>query len=138
MVKAQETQPLFHNFSPIHEHQGADIDDGYETAACGCFWRFCFPRRQGGGDGDTWVESKLKKLKEFSEVIAGPKWKNFIRKCGKYFRRNKKRNRFGYDADSYALNFDEGIGEEDDGLLPGSSSRFAAVPTSGDERRAGR
>lgn len=81
---------------------------------------------------NTWWARRLKKAKEFSEVVAGPKWKNFIRKLGGYFndKKNNKRNRFRYDADSYALNFDEGGGdfdtEEEDGLLPPVSYGFPA------------
>lgn len=77
----------------------------------------------------------MKELKEYSELVAGPKWKNLVRKIGKYFnpkRSSAKTTQFQYDSDSYALNFDNGdsVGEDDDGLLRNFSSRYA-VPFSG-------
>ncbi|KAL4564098.1 hypothetical protein LXL04_028150 [Taraxacum kok-saghyz] len=66
---------------------------------------------------DTWLATRIKRLKEFSELIAGPKWKNFIRKFGKKPR--KGNSSFQYDPESYALNFnDSGVNddEEDDSL----------------------
>ncbi|EXB80751.1 hypothetical protein L484_008531 [Morus notabilis] len=51
-------------------------------------------QQQQGGDRlivvveeESWLVKSAKKLKEVSEVLAGPKWKNFIRrlsKCGRY------------------------------------------------------
>lgn len=83
--------------------------------------------------------NSLKKLREWSEIVAGPKWKTFIRR----FNRNKsglggggnnKSSKFQYDPLSYALNFDEGPGqsgnleEADDYLFRNFSSRYATVP----------
>lgn len=62
--------------------------------------------------GESWAAKKLKEIKEMSEVVAGPKWKNFIRKIGGYFngnnrrRRNMRRQDFQYDSFEYELNFD--------------------------------
>ncbi|KAA8542647.1 hypothetical protein F0562_023854 [Nyssa sinensis] len=63
----------------------------------------------------------VKKLREWSEILAGPRWKTFIRR----FNRSKsggggsRHGKFQYDPLSYALNFDEGSGQngnsEDDG-----------------------
>lgn len=72
---------------------------------------------------------KLKKVKEVSEMVAGPKWKTFIRKMGGYLKGKKQRNRFQYDPESYALNFDG----EDDGPPLGFSARFA-VPMAAREQ----
>ncbi|PWA54431.1 hypothetical protein CTI12_AA433850 [Artemisia annua] len=50
----------------------------------------------------------LKKLREWSEIVAGPKWKTFIRR----FNRNRsfnKGNKYQYDQLNYKLNFDEGL-----------------------------
>ncbi|GFZ16725.1 hypothetical protein Acr_25g0011340 [Actinidia rufa] len=58
---------------------------------CGCLWKLWFVRRnnnssqwilqqQEGEIKETWLENKAKKVKEISEVLAGPKWKNFIRR----------------------------------------------------------
>lgn len=52
------------------------------------------------------------KVREWSELVAGPRWKTFIRR----FRRGPTRHGSGggvgrklnYDALNYALNFDEG------------------------------
>ncbi|OWM72852.1 uncharacterized protein LOC116197694 [Punica granatum] len=140
--------------SPIkeHEHEGEGVDDylNSEEAASSSSC-FCFQWWSRGSyhnahrpllDGDDshhrhgqwWkaVKEKLMEAREFTEVVAGPKWKTFIRRVGGYFGKNKKaqRGQFGYDAESYALNFDGGFdreGEEDDALMYNiRSSRFTA------------
>lgn len=71
----------------------------------------------------------LKKLREWSEIVAGPRWKTFIRR----FNRNKsfKANQFQYDPLDYALNFDEGPLEtgdlevENEYMIRNFSSRYA-------------
>ncbi|CAK8563524.1 unnamed protein product [Lathyrus sativus] len=74
---------------------------------------------------DTWMMEKLKKMKETSEVIAGPKWKTFIRKISGYGKKQQK-NKFQYDEHSYALNFNSGAQSEDEEYLPPSfSTRFS-------------
>lgn len=77
----------------------------------------------------------LKKLREWSEIVAGPRWKTFIRR----FNRNKssggcKHGKYQYDALSYALNFDEGPngvnGDVEENGYDGYrnfSTRYAAV-----------
>lgn len=68
-------------------------------------------------EDESWVVKSVKKAKEVSEVWAGPKWKNFIRrlsKCG-IVNNKKKRLQFHYDPQSYALNFNDGIDKEADG-----------------------
>ncbi|XP_052181858.1 uncharacterized protein LOC127794648 [Diospyros lotus] len=126
-----------------------DLDgEDYSASGCSCFRLFCFGSGrdavegrgllQPGGEqkeSQRWVATKLREVKEASEMVAGPKWKNFIRRISKYF--NKKyRNQFQYDPQSYALNFDDGVGEDDDdGYMFGYSSRFSA-PFSGEQRRA--
>ncbi|KAF8033860.1 hypothetical protein BT93_C0202 [Corymbia citriodora subsp. variegata] len=142
--------------SPIQEH-GREGEDGFDYHAddvspsgCGCFclnwWRggggaHPYIRRQSGGDHEeSWAMTKIKKVREFTEVVAGPKWKNFIRKVGGYWRSDRKRNpsgRFGYDAESYALNFDGDRGEEDGLLTQGFSARFVGSFRNDQERQAG-
>ncbi|KAL5985517.1 hypothetical protein ACLOJK_027502 [Asimina triloba] len=80
-----------------------------------------------------WKDS-LQRLKESSELIAGPKWKTFIRRFNCHScagaganHRNRKPN-FQYDPQSYALNFDGGADpddEEDD--RNGFSSQFGSL-----------
>ncbi|KAL8252128.1 hypothetical protein R6Q59_035821 [Mikania micrantha] len=77
----------------------------------------------------------LKKIREWSEIIAGPRWKTFIRR----FNRNKNSDRhsfkFQYDPLDYALNFDEGPLEngdyetENEFLVRNFSSRYASRTT---------
>ncbi|KAF5946458.1 hypothetical protein HYC85_016686 [Camellia sinensis] len=72
------------------------------------------------------------KVREWSEIVAGPRWKTFIRR----FNRNKsggsKHANFQYDPLSYALNFDDGSAQiadlEDEYGFPNFSSRYAAIP----------
>ncbi|XP_012081227.1 uncharacterized protein LOC105641315 [Jatropha curcas] len=114
-------------YSPIIEHEDEGYEYDYEEEAssssgCNCFRVFCF--------------RKFKKVKEVSEVVAGPKWKTFIRKISLYFNKQKNNHhhnnnsQFQYDPQSYALNFDDGGAdrrEEDGLLLPAFSSRFTTV-----------
>ncbi|KAJ4761470.1 NHL domain protein [Rhynchospora pubera] len=82
------------------------------------------------------------KIREWSELVAGPRWKTFIRR----FNRNARFGlaptaarfgsaRFQYDPLSYAMNFDEGHGAspEAEGDYTGYrdfSTRFAVLPGS--------
>ncbi|KAL9686455.1 hypothetical protein QQ045_023915 [Rhodiola kirilowii] len=83
----------------------------------------------------------LMKIREWSELVAGPRWKTFIRR----FNRTRSggsggrlNGPFNYDPLSYSLNFDEGPGQnspfEVEGNYDGSrdfSARYAAVPRGG-------
>ncbi|KAI5674457.1 hypothetical protein M9H77_14821 [Catharanthus roseus] len=133
-------------YSPILENDGSD--DLAAVQETGCLGRLCcFGWKQGNtnqeskfllqgdknrGEEESWVSKKFKKLKEFSEVIAGPKWKNLIRKIGKYCNPKKSRTQqqHMYSPQSYALNFDDGEEDEDDDLFLNFSSRFSAPLTS--------
>ncbi|KAK2994954.1 hypothetical protein RJ640_029397 [Escallonia rubra] len=122
-------------------------DEAVSGGGCGCFRLFCFEfghrdgERKGllqgeGEQKEAWLVRKLKTLKVFSELVAGPKWKNFIRKFGKNRNGNKARARYQYDPQSYALNFeDSGDEEEEEGVLLGFSSRFAP-PFSSEQPRS--
>lgn len=121
-----------------------------------CFYFPCFDRSRNSSPspavGLTWWQKirtveiasnnslwargvgAVMKIREWSEIVAGPRWKTFIRR----FNRNRSGNRhvnLQYDALSYAMNFDEGPGqnghfeeEGEDGYFYGSrnfSSRYA-------------
>ncbi|CAN4088255.1 unnamed protein product [Withania somnifera] len=82
-------------------------------------------------EGSVWAMgiNAIKKLREWSEIVAGPRWKTFIRR----FNRNKNgtQGKFQYDPLSYALNFDEGNnGEEDEYGFRDFSTRYASIPAS--------
>ncbi|XP_074558651.1 uncharacterized protein LOC141814610 [Curcuma longa] len=74
-----------------------------------------------GADGRSrWgrVREAAMKVREWSELVAGPRWKTFLRRFGRNPSRGRTpppgMTRFGYDAWSYSLNFDEGHGDDDD------------------------
>lgn len=77
----------------------------------------------------------LKKVREWTEIHAGPRWKTLIRQ----FRRNRggggsRPGKFNYDPLSYAMNFDEGPRQygylDEDHAYPDFSHRYASVPSS--------
>lgn len=120
----------------------SQLEPELEDQGCGCFRSFrAFTHKHAPNDVDrvrllprdrreeteSWVVRQVKKLREVSELVAGPKWKNFIRKMGSYFSDNKKRKDFQYDSFNYTLNFDDGNHDNDDqhGVNLGFSSRFA-------------
>ncbi|XXG73277.1 hypothetical protein AAC387_Pa07g2224 [Persea americana] len=92
-----------------------------------CFCFPCFGRSDrstpGVGSRSEWWEgartaeieerwwrkgwTTVMKAREWSEIVAGPKWKTFIRR----FRKRgggRGQGKFQYDPLSYAMNFDEG------------------------------
>jgi hypothetical protein len=126
---------------PLVMEMESNKEDFEETNGygCGCGWLRVFTAKwwqrrdeegkhlldEGNRGEETWVMEKLRNMKETSEVIAGPKWKTFIRKITGYGKKQQK-NRFQYDAHSYALNFNSGAQSEDEEYLPPSfSTRFS-------------
>ncbi|KAL4319030.1 hypothetical protein GQ457_18G014740 [Hibiscus cannabinus] len=113
-----------------------DFEDTFSSSGCGCFGGLCWWRRNTNGymvqvqgeevRSESWVTRKAKKLKEISEVLAGPRWKNFIRRFSTYGINKKRRSmmmQFQYDPQSYQLNFDQ---REAGAGFPDFSARFAA------------
>lgn len=112
-----------------------------------CSWIPCFGAERSSTVGsvwwqrmrpvendDPWWSRGWKKVREWSEIVAGPKWKTFIRRFNKN-RAFKQTGKFNYDEFSYSLNFDEGPGQnghfdDDDILHRDFSSRYASVPAS--------
>ncbi|GKC04647.1 hypothetical protein Tco_0996257 [Tanacetum coccineum] len=143
-----------HELQPIimeHDQDAKDINlnnnnsnttyDYSDTSPNGCFSSLfcCFESRHHDGetagflyqpsgdfiDQDNWFMKRAKSVKEYSELVAGPKWKNFIRRFSK--KPKTRSHAYQYDPQSYALNFNDGLDiHEDDDLLPRSfSTRFA-------------
>lgn len=119
----------FDSIGDMEMDHNIDTSDKAAAPARGGF-RCCFPFSSSswkridtpaaGADGRSrWgrVRAVAMKVQEWSELVAGPRWKTFLRR----FWRNPKRGRapppgttrFGYDAWSYSLNFDEGHGDDD-------------------------
>ena len=118
------------------ENCGADMDEETSSLSSGCGWfqgLFCFRWCQKNNningllckynslerrkqeeevvvmvvDKENWLVKQAKKVKDVSELLAGPKWKNFIRSINK--KRKTSSMQFQYDPRSYALNFDDGV-----------------------------
>ncbi|KAM7276333.1 hypothetical protein ACFE04_018199 [Oxalis oulophora] len=117
-----ETSPLnSSNLEEDYEEVSSSSSYGCGTCLTGlCFWRqgndnsitsgrYLLPNNQ---QEENWALRKLKSVKEMSEIIAGPKWKNFIRSFSK--KKKASLQQFQYDPHSYALNFDDGINRDDD------------------------
>uniref|UniRef100_A0A7N0T9Y1 Uncharacterized protein n=1 Tax=Kalanchoe fedtschenkoi TaxID=63787 RepID=A0A7N0T9Y1_KALFE len=92
-------------------------------AAAGCGG--CF-RGWGGGAYRHLSEEAGGEGWKAGELLAGPWWKNYVRRFGLQSQKIK-RVRLGYDAESYALNFDDGSPREDgDGKIAVAPVRAGA------------
>ncbi|KAH7866221.1 hypothetical protein Vadar_017290 [Vaccinium darrowii] len=104
---------------------------------------FCIPRvgpiRSASREEGRWARgiNALMKVREWTEIAASLRWKTFMRrsKSGGGVRHGK----FQYDPLSYALNFDDGEGqqnrdlEDEEYVIRASFSlRYAALPVSSD------
>ncbi|KAM0968939.1 hypothetical protein FF2_016986 [Malus domestica] len=113
MANPREKMPSVHEFPSPLEVNDEEIDPSF---SCGCLWALCGRRigarryllqqQEGEQAKESWLVEKVKKAREISEVLAGPKWKNFIRSFSTIYK--KRRVQFQYDPQSYALNFDDG------------------------------
>ncbi|XP_022752221.1 uncharacterized protein LOC111300909 [Durio zibethinus] len=138
MVTPQEKPTHSSETRPLRDDEYTqDFEEMISSSGCDCLGGLCWWRRsrneghgyllQAGEIRETWLKKKAKKLKEMSEVLTGPKWKNFIRRFSIYGINKKRRSmQFQYDPQSYELNFDEGIHRKVDAGFPDFSARFAA------------
>ncbi|WZY79647.1 hypothetical protein YC2023_026031 [Brassica napus] len=135
----------------VHSDPAHDPETRYDPRCCSCFpsfrsrsstalgyssWgriRTADDNNNHGPDEPRWWKRAALKVREWSEIAAGPRWKTFIRR----FNRDPRRGRdwdagekFQYDPLSYALNFDDDDEDEYVGLggFRSFSTRYAAVP----------
>ncbi|KAL1318129.1 hypothetical protein HN51_070389 [Arachis hypogaea] len=116
-----------------------------QNRGCNCFCIPCFQRCYRGSphwEGirsekkEQWWKRCYKKVREWSEISAGPKWKTFIRRLnyggGGRDRPYMKNGGFHYDPMSYANNFDESAVKNDDDAVAAISFsvRYASLPNS--------
>ncbi|THU59937.1 hypothetical protein C4D60_Mb07t07310 [Musa balbisiana] len=123
-----------------------DPSAGSGRRLCCCCFPFSSPWEriqapapaEGGDERRRWwsragLRALMMKGREWSELVAGPRWKTFLRRFGRNPNRGRAAGglaRFQYDPLSYALNFDEGQGgdspEEGYDDHRDFSARFAA------------
>uniref|UniRef100_A0A0D3AYF6 Uncharacterized protein n=1 Tax=Brassica oleracea var. oleracea TaxID=109376 RepID=A0A0D3AYF6_BRAOL len=135
----------------VHSDPAHDPETRYDPRCCSCFpsfrsrsspalgyssWgriRTADDNNNHGPDEPRWWKRAALKVREWSEIAAGPRWKTFIRR----FNRDPRRGRdwdagekFQYDPLSYALNFDDDDEDEYVGLggFRSFSTRYASVP----------
>lgn len=123
MANPPEKFASIHEVSSPPEENYDDFDEEEipPSSSCGCLWGLYFGalcgrsnigtrryllQQQGDQVKENWLVENAKKVRQFAEVLAGPKWKNFIRSFSKMYK--KRRVQFQYDPQSYALNFDYG------------------------------
>ncbi|CAN6814339.1 unnamed protein product [Brassica oleracea] len=87
------------------------------------------------GDEPPWWKRAALMIREWSEIVAGPRWKTFIRRFNRDPRRGRDwdaSEKFQYDPLSYSLNFDADDDDEYVGLggFRSFSTRYASVPVS--------
>ncbi|XP_010550111.1 PREDICTED: uncharacterized protein LOC104821066 isoform X2 [Tarenaya hassleriana] len=143
---------------PIAENDAADdMHEAMLTKRGCCFILPCLGSSQPSDAGSVWWQRirtadkreaderwwirGWRKLREWSELVAGPKWKTFIRRlgrhrscCGGGISARPDHGTYRYDPLSYSLNFDDGgagpNGHFDDGVpYRDFSARFTGPPS---------
>ncbi|KAL5981932.1 hypothetical protein ACLOJK_015999 [Asimina triloba] len=105
-----------------------------QSPAGGASWE----RIDGGAESEPknkektrWWKDAAKKVREWSEVVAGPRWKTLVRRFNKKVSRSMKRKRkFQYDPMSYAMNFDGSFDADGENGHRSFSVRYATLPAS--------
>ncbi|PWA50515.1 hypothetical protein CTI12_AA331120 [Artemisia annua] len=94
-------------------------------------------------NGTWWSRgiAALKKIREWSEIVPGPKWKTFIRRFNRDKSLARQSSKYQYDPLSYELKFDQGPLQngdpetENEYLVRNFSSRYvlpvAMIPVNG-------
>ncbi|OIW12409.1 hypothetical protein TanjilG_04158 [Lupinus angustifolius] len=90
--------------------KGGNSKIKFSNKACTCFyislqWWKRIVENNDINKIEKWWNQVYRKLRECSQIVAGPKWINFIRRFDK-----KRTISLNYDPLSYALNFDDGEG----------------------------
>ncbi|CAA7407114.1 unnamed protein product [Spirodela intermedia] len=112
---------------------GGATGNAHHSGAAGGWERIAVSRELSlSSSGEPWWRRALMRVREWSELLAGPRWKTFIRRLNRSPRGGGKVAKLQYDPLSYALNFDDGGsgGEPSDGELgcPDFSARFVRPP----------
>lgn len=140
MANPQEKLVPLSESSPLVDTSSiGDYEEQVTSSCCVCFPGIFIRRQRNNGNThrhqlpkqeevtkDSWLVEKAKNLKQISEVLAGPRWKNFIRRFNVHGLNKKRRMQYQYDPQSYALNFDDGIIDwEVDVVHPNFLPRYA-------------
>uniref|UniRef100_A0A7N0ZVG6 Uncharacterized protein n=1 Tax=Kalanchoe fedtschenkoi TaxID=63787 RepID=A0A7N0ZVG6_KALFE len=138
--------------SPTRIPDDSDFHDAAFAKRGCCLWLPCMrqwdrieapERKRRGAAGEDEEERQwwmrgwdvVMKVREWSEIAAGPKWKTFIRRFGRNRMMRSGGSKFRYDPLSYALNFDESAIQssnsyDEDLLRRDFSARYASIPGS--------
>jgi len=95
------------------------------------FWQRIKPVDRTTSPESWWFRGWMR-IRDCSELLAGPRWKTFLRRFNKKPGGGTQYGRFQYDPSSYALNFDQGSRRrpEDDDLMDRNfSSRYSLPPS---------
>lgn len=151
-TRSDDSSDFTHKTTATQAHGGEESADDtlFEKNRGCCFWIPSFrstPIGSGFGSSGSWERirtaetrdgwwargcSVLRRVKEWSELVAGPRWKTFIRRFSRRVRGGRAA-KFHYDPLSYARNFDEGHGQDGDFEEFGHhnfSVRYATLPAS--------